>query len=456
MALLTMRAFETTSSEGRSRERYRRVALSAISSLGARLIGFATSLISIRLALQYLGAERYGLWATISAFTGLFAFMDLGVGNGLINAVAAANGRDDVAAARRYISSALALLASIALILGVLFAVVYPLISWAGLFNVMSPPAIAAAGPTTLVFVAIFLVSLPVSVVSSVQLGYQDGFINGLWVSVANVSGLIAMIAAIQLQANLPWLALASVGVLPIVMLVNSFVVFRGRRASVSPRLEAVSRVAVRHVARLGSLFLVLGIAGAVAYGADNLVIARILGASRVPEYAIPLRLFWFVPGLVGFVLTPLWPAYGEAVERGDTDWVRQTFKRSLLFAALVNVPVACSLVILGPAIIRGWVGSEVPTPSLMMVGMGLWAALNTFGGPFSAFLNGVHVIRFQAVTACLMAVVNIGLSIVLVRRIGPAGAVYGSAVAQVFVVVVPSAIYIRRLLSSWRSKQPS
>src|SRR5690349_12437842 len=52
---------------GRSRERFRRIGLTTASSIAARGISFATSLITVPLTLHYLGTERYGLWATLSS-----------------------------------------------------------------------------------------------------------------------------------------------------------------------------------------------------------------------------------------------------------------------------------------------------------------------------------------------------------------------------------------------------
>ena len=43
------------------------MALTAISSAVAKVITVVTMLISVRLTLNYLGTERYGLWMTISS-----------------------------------------------------------------------------------------------------------------------------------------------------------------------------------------------------------------------------------------------------------------------------------------------------------------------------------------------------------------------------------------------------
>ena len=63
--------------QGRSVKRYRRVALTAMTSILSKVIVLATTIISVPLTFHYLGAERYGLWMTITSsvlFSGLRRF----------------------------------------------------------------------------------------------------------------------------------------------------------------------------------------------------------------------------------------------------------------------------------------------------------------------------------------------------------------------------------------------
>ena len=94
---VSLRPFELDTEEGRGRERYRRAALTAIASGGARLISLATVVVSVPLTLGHLGPERYGALVTITALAGMLIFADFGLGNGLMNLVASASGRNSLA-----------------------------------------------------------------------------------------------------------------------------------------------------------------------------------------------------------------------------------------------------------------------------------------------------------------------------------------------------------------------
>ena len=83
----TVSIIDTASQTGRSHERHRRVAWTALTSAMAQAMSLVTLLITAPLSLDYLGVERYGLLITITSFAALLNFADLGIGNGLINAV---------------------------------------------------------------------------------------------------------------------------------------------------------------------------------------------------------------------------------------------------------------------------------------------------------------------------------------------------------------------------------
>jgi O-antigen/teichoic acid export membrane protein len=365
------------------------------------------------------------------------------MGNGLLNALSEANGRDDRVAARRYVSSSFLMLAGLALALAAAFAVVYPFVPWQEVFNVSSPEA----GPAMAALVGCFLVSLPLGVVEKVQLGYQEGFRNALWTAFGNMLGLGAVLLAIALGAGLPWLILAIAGAPAIARLANGVALFGWHKRWLRPTLGWATRPAARRVLQIGLLFFVLQLAVAVAYQSDSIVAVHVVGPQAVAEYAVVYRLFMLVPMLVGMALTPLWPAYGEAIARGDVAWVRRTLLRSLWISLLATAPAALLLVALGSRIIELWAGSEIVPSFGLLLGFGVWMVMGTAGNAVAMFLNGANIVRFQVLTAISMAVTNLALSIVLARSIGVAGVIWGTVLAYGCVVGPLYSVAVRRYL---------
>jgi O-antigen/teichoic acid export membrane protein len=446
---LRLRDFDTLTSEARSRERFKRVALTAAASAGARGIGIATTLVTLPLTLRYLGPEQYGLWVTITSITALLGFANLGLSNGLVNAVSEAHGKKDRNAARRHVSSAFYMLVGVAAVLGVTFAVTYGFVPWPRVFNVVSPDAAEVAGPAMAVFVAITLVGLPLGVAQGIQAGFQEGFASSGWQGVGSVFSLLGLLIAIAVKADLPWLVLALGGGPVVAALLNGVVLLR-RRPWLIPRVRLATIPAVKHMMQFGLMFFILAVAAAVAYQTDNIVIAQLLGPEQVTQYAVPMKLFMIAPLILSFALTPLWPAYGEALARRDHAWVKRTLVRSLLISSSFGIIMSGLLLVLGRPLLHAWAGSTINPTTPLMLALAAWAVANSVTGPIAMLLNGANALRFQAFWASVMMTANIALSIALTRLVGISGPAWGSVVAQVSFVLLPSAIYLR---SSFRKQ---
>jgi O-antigen/teichoic acid export membrane protein len=453
--LLQIRPFDTTTLQGRSDERYRRIAWSTTLSMIARVVGMATSLISVPLVLDYLGKDRYGMWTVMSSLVAALGPLDLGIGLGLLTVVSDAYGRDDREAARRAISTAVAMLTLIASLAVVVFGIAYFFIPWARVFNVHTATAASEAGPAAAVLFGAFAIGLPLGITGQVQLAHQSGYISSAWAILGNVGSFAALIAIIVIHGSLPLLVLALTGVGLLAAALNGWFLFRRQRRWLMPRLRDVDLRTARPLLKTGSLFLILQIAGLAAFSLDNAVIAQIMGSDAVLEYAIPTKLFVVAPTLLTFVLVPLWPAYREALARGDGAWVKRTLRRSIILAALFNIPSSLFLIVAGPFLLDVWVHSQVHPTTLLMVGLGTWTIMNTLNGPFAMLLNAANVVAFQAVCSVLMAVANVTISIYLVQRIGVSGAVYGSVISQLVFILIPEVWYVRRFIRRLPNSPP-
>lgn len=439
-------AIDPGTEEGRSRLRYRRAAQATAVNLVSRVLSIGVLFISIRLVGGALDPDAFGLWLLLVTALGLVGFADLGIGNGLLNVVAHAQGRDDQGATRQAISSAFLALVALAFALAGGFALVYPHVSWASLLNVTGASA-DQVGPAVAVFVGCVVLSLPLGLAQRVNHAHQLGWIANGWVGMGNLFSLAAVIVAVQRDATLPVIVAASLGGAPLAYLLDSIVLFGFQRRDLRPRVGTATIAAVRHVLSRGGLFFVLATVGAVSYEADSLVISHFLGASAVQVYAVPFRLFMLAPALVTVIVGPLWPAYGEAVGRGDFGWMHRTLLRSLGLGAAITLASSLVLVVLAQPIIDLWVRGVVTPPTSLLLGLGVWAVLNGVSVAMATFFNGAGILRIQVVVAVVMGIANLGLSIALVNAIGVAGPVWGTVITQLVIGMVPGWIVIRGLV---------
>lgn len=432
--------------ENRSSERYRRVVLSFFASLATRIASMACSFVTVRVALGYLGADRYGVWMTLAATGGLLGLGDLGLGYGVMNTVAAAYGRNDQEEAGRIVSNAFWLLCAVALGTSVAFAVCFPWIPWARVLAAPAGQATQEVAPAVMAFSACVILGLPVTLVQHVQAAYQESYRASLWQGVGTLASVGMVLVGTRLRAPLWLLVLTSSGAPAFANLCNGIELVYRRKPWLRPRLSDVAVVRGLRLLRTGSLFLIIQISALLAYQSDSLILAWRIGPRAVVEYGLAASLFMAIPSLMGMALMPLWPAYREAHIRGDVAWTRTALWKSTLVSAAGGMLLCVVLWSVATPLIALWTRSAVTPGSVLLTSFAIWAWLNCVGGPLAVFVNGAGGVAFLAPFAVLMAVVNVGLSWYLTGRIGPAGVVVGSLLAQVLLGLPPPIWYIRQL----------
>jgi O-antigen/teichoic acid export membrane protein len=448
ISIVRLHPFDTTTTEGRSSERLRRMFWSATTSMLAKVINTLTILISVPITLNYLGTERYGLWMTITSVVAFLGFADLGIGNVILNLVSEANGKDDAESARVSISNAIAMLTGIAIFLSIIFALIYPRVNWTAFFNLSSAAAKNEAGTAMMVFVACFLVNLPLSIFPRIQMGYQEGYFSSLWQATSNLLGLGALIMAVQLRAGLPWLVLVITGFPVLGNFLNGISLFGLQRPWLLPKWRDLHSFVSKHIIQVGLFFLILQITNAITYSSDNIIIAQALGPEAVTNYAIPMRLFIIFPNIIYMFLSPLWPAYGEAGARGDEGWAKKTLIRSIIATFALSLGSAIMLVLFGRIILQVWTGSRVAFSLWLMIGMAMWMTLSTVLAAIAMFLNAINKIAFQTVFSIITAVFATFTKISLVGSLGLYGVIWGQIAVSILCMLIPYGIYLRARFS--------
>jgi O-antigen/teichoic acid export membrane protein len=409
----------------------------------ARVVQISTSIITVPLTLKYLGNERFGLWMTISSVLAMASFADFGIGNGVLNTVSEAFGKDDMTGVRKAVSSGFAILSSIAALLLLSFFIIFRFINWGDFFRVASSQARVEAGPALAVFATCFALNISMDVVQRVQLGLQQGYRYSLWQLCGSTMGFIGVLGGIRLQVSLPVLVMAVAGVPILATALNAMHFFFFVRPDLRPSVELVSRDTISQIAKLGSFFFVLQVVVGVSFSADNFIVARTLGALSVPEYSIPQRMFALITMMSGMLVAPLWPAYGEAISRGHIRWVRHTLRSSLLMVLGATSVASCILLLFSHRLIYWWVGSRIHPSFLLLLGLAIWTVIGCCGDALAMFMNGAGIVRFQVVVASIFGIVCVTTKVLFVHHFGIVGIPWATISAYVMFTALPCALYI-------------
>ncbi|MFT3767659.1 MAG: oligosaccharide flippase family protein [Minicystis sp.] len=440
--------------DAHGKERSRRALLTTLSAVAGRGLGLVLSFISLPLTIGYLDKERYGLWITIGSFLAWLSLADLGLGNGLSNAVTAARAKGEHEEARRVISTAFMLLGAISLAMVVVFAVAFPFVPWASVFSVTSSVDRRELHLTIALCLAVFALSFPLGIVNRVLGACQEGYLANYWSSGSGVLSTVALILAIRFASGMPTLVVA-LSIVPLATRIATAVwVFTRLHPELRPRASAYRKDLAKSLLSTGGSFLVVQLAALGMWQNDNLVVAQLYGAAAVGPYSIAFRIASIYTSLANMWLVPLWPAYADAFARGDLAWIRASVRRTTKLALAATIGAAIGMMALGRWLILVWTRKADMVPSQrLLVPMAIFMVLVVFCQTQAMALNGLGRIRGQMYYGIAAAILNVGLSIVLGRWIGVDGVCWATCIAA----LIPAAlapIELQRALARMEAEQ--
>ena len=442
----------TKSSANRGLERYRRAGITASSSFIAKALNILISFLSVPLTVHYLGAERYGVWLTISSLITWMSMTDFGLaGNALVNVLSQASGQEDRAGAQHYTASAFWALTGVSVLSGVICLSCFRYVPWRAVFQVSAATTThelqLACGLTLLFFVLAF----PLSIQNSIYNAYQDGFLANIWGIAANALSLAALIVVSQTHGGLPQLVLALSGTRTLVSMANCFFLFR-RYHWLAPAPSAVRWDCVKRLFSLGGKYLVTQLAALGINQSQPIIITQTLGPSKVVIFVVAYKIISLPMDLAYMATQPFISAFGEAKAREDWHWIKGAYRNAVKASLTFGVPLVAIIAVTAKPLIRIWAG-VVAVPSTSLI---LWLSLYTLIGialmAAGQLMTGLECVNPLAISVVLCGVAVVGTSILLAPRWGLTGIALGMAASKLFTFWPIQLREVRRILRSARA----
>jgi len=448
-------SFGRTSSEDQRGRRSQSVVRGAATALVGRGLALVVGIVSVPLTVGYLGGERYGVWVTISGFLAFLSFADFGVANSLTNALGKAYGDGQREVARRYVSSAFCLLCVIALVLLTVGSVFVPHLPALSFPHAQSGLVRKEIAPALMIAFTIFALNFPLLVTNRVLAAYQESALANLWAMAGNGANLVAILVVIWCRGGLPWLVFGCAGLGLLTNLTCTFWLFAFWKPWLRPNRAALDSAVTTDLFSNGWKFLVVGVGWMINSQTDNLIIAHYLGASQVTPYSVTFQLFANATLLQTLLMPSLWPAYTEAYARKDFVWIRRTFRSNFIITLVSTGLFVLVLIPFGTTIIRVWAGTTAVPPFALLLWMGLWSIMLSNLYAFGCLLNALGRLRTMMVCSTLTAVINVFLSILLVRRFGICGVIAATVIAFLIADYLPIGTRILFLLHEFGADEP-
>lgn len=384
-------------------------------------------LLVIKISIEVIGLESYGIWMAILSFFSLFNFADLGLGSGLQTKLSKYQNRDKPAEIKTIISSVLVLLIIISAVLTLVFSILINLVNWNDLLNVGNQSLTIDTLTLVLIVVISKIINIPLGIIQRVQFSFQEGFHSNLWGIGSSILTIFLLVLSRSFEL-LPVHIVMIVTFTPIFFLVINYIYFfYFKNRDIRPQLKFVELKETISQLRIGTQFLLLSILTTLGLTIDNFIVIRTSSLEDVSTYSIAFRVASMLGIIISVLSYPLWSANAEAVNKKDYKWIKETTRKISRLSTALAVLVSSALLVFSSFIFEIWLGNSLSIPFYLLLGLLLMQVVQAFISPYFMYLNSISNVKtqvllfliFTPISTILKYYISLEINYILIPWIG-------------------------------------
>ena len=397
------------------------------------------SLIMVPITLNYLNAENYGIWMAMTSILYWFAFFDVGLGNGMRNYLSEAISRQDYIKARSYFSTAIFLLAIIAVLIGILSLIIIFQLDLNHIFNthIMSNKSLAYI---MVVAISFSLIQFVAKNVGMVYIAMQRYAINDFIVFIGQlISTIIVYIITKTTESHLIYIVIAITSIPALVFILASIPLLK-QHPQLKPSIKSIDFASAKKIIGKGLGFFIIQITSClVIFGSANILISHYCGPEQVTVYNISYKLFNILIIIYTIIISPLWNAYTDASVKNDYAWIRKIFKKSIyLWAA--SLLLGLLMLLISGWFFKKWVGNSVDIPLGVSISILIYVCMFNFNNCVTYLINGLNKIKIQIITSILGTIIYLIAVCFFIK--GTYG-IYGISISMCVIYTLMSLVHL-------------
>lgn len=407
------------------------------------LVGIAATYVLTPFVITTLGPEGYGTWALITSLTGYISLMALGVPMACVRYLAQHVAEGD----RRKINQVIGSCAGLYLVIGGIAALI-----GAGLMVLFGNYTIPATfeREAHLAF-ALMVVQVSAGFIGLLPEGILFAHHDFVARNVIRVSGLFLRfgltITLLSLNGSLVTLAAVQVACLAFDFSV-SWLLIRRRYAGVRISLGDFDRRTVGRILSFSIYVLLLSAGARLSFETDALVIGAFLGVGAISFYAVANSLVIYLMDFLVAIAAVVSPMATRLSTEGKRDELREIFLKWSKVALSVTIVAVLFLIVLGPRFVGWWIDPSFEEPSGRVLQILMLSCLPFLPARGVALPIMMGLGKPKAPTLAFLAagVLNLVLSLMLVKPLGLAGVALGTAIPNVLYAVFILVLTCREL----------
>ncbi len=421
--------------------------IGVIYSYGLMLVEILSTMLFTPYLIRTLGQAEYGVYQLVSSVTSYLVLLDLGVGSSVIRYMAKYRADKDKLAQRRFLGVTTIyylLIALVALIVGGGILFFFPQVFEKGL----SPAEVALAEKLFAVTMCSAAFSLATSAFANTLIAYERFNVSKGASIVLTLIKIVASFAALKLGFSSLGVVCVHFAVNVLTRLVYMFYVLF--KLKIIPYFRNISFSFIKEVASYSSFILLQLIASQINAMSDQILLGIFAkGASVIIGiYGVGAQILQYFKTIGSHFTSVLMPGLVRLVESGAN---REQYEKEMIRISRI-IFIALALVftvfaVFGQDFVCLWAGESNAQAYLVAVALMFPTLFSYSEGVGYQLLQAMAKHKLPAVVQVVSAVLNIGLTILLIRWNPLKGAVLGSFIALFFFeTVVMNIMYKKQI----------
>ena len=373
--------------------------------------------------IKSLGDTNYGLWNLIASVVGYIYILDFGIQSSVNRYVSKYKATDDIEHVNSVYSNAMAVYSIIAL--GAICAGVVVSIYFGSIFNV---PKGSIGAITSVVFIMVIYsaIELPLSVYGSILYAYQRFDVINIISIAALALQSVLLLAVLKYNASLEIFCYIMI-LVGITKYAINFVLSHKIVKKLTFSYKAISKDMLGQMLRFSGITFAAIIAGNIIFKTDNIVIGIFLDPKAITMYSIGFMLSEYASQIIGKMCNTLTPKFSDHHSREETQEVNSLIVSSTRYSTLIGIPMGLAALVIGKDFIHLWLGPGYSATYYIMAILMCARMCGFPTAPLYSMLYGIGKHHLILYTGIAEAVLNLGLSLFLVQKIGIAGVAWGT-----------------------------
>lgn len=416
----------------------------AILSYMALILGTGISLIYTPYMLRALGQSEYGLFSLVNSTIAYLTILDFGFGNAIIRYTAKFRAENNIEKERSMQGMFLVLYTGIgvlAFLLGLML--IFNINSFFG----ESLTASELQTATILMWLAVINISItfPFSIFASIISAYERFVFSRITKIISFIINPLLMVVVLTLGYKSVGMIIVTTIITFVFNIINLIYCFQVLNIKI--RFKGFDITLLKEIS-IYSFFIFLSIiVDRINCSTGQVLLGMFAGTAATSIYTIGSQMNQYYISIVTVVPSLLLPRLSKLVQLKEHDKINELYIRLSRLQFMLSAYILLGFLLIGRSFINIWAGAEYDEAYRIAILLMVSGSFSLFQSTRLHIMFALNVHKFRSIVYLCMALLNILVSIPLIKIYGGIGAAIGSAITVILGNGIIMGIYSSKVL---------